>query len=213
MVADPSTWALLTASVKTWADQDFTDAQAQEFIAFGERVMNRMIFTPDREEAYSLTADAGTEALPSDFWGFKSGPWVDGSTDTPLTRVTPEQLRILFPTETPGDPSHFAIEGENILFRPVPSSSAVKGTYWKTIPALSGSATTNWLLTDHPDAYLAAALVEAFAFGMDEQRMSFWQGRFNAKVEEINRAGARRSANSGPLVASTTLGSVPNIQA
>ena len=210
-MADPQTWAELKTSVGNWTNEDFTTAQIEEFISLGERHLNRTVFTPDREAALSITADAQSETLPADFWGFKSGPYVDAATDVALVRLTPGDLRATYPDGTVGTPAHFAIEGENILFGPIPSSSAIKGTYYATIPALGASQATNWLLTDHPDAYLAAVLVEAFAFHMDEARVGFWTARRDDKIADINRSGARRSANSGPLVATHSIGQVPNI--
>jgi hypothetical protein len=208
------TWTELQAAIEAWTDIDVSDAQVQEFIGLAEAHFQRTVFTPDREAAYSLSADAGSEALPDDFWGFKSGPYVDGAPDVVLTRVTPGELRAMYPSGTTGTPSHYAIEGENILFGPVPASATdIKGTYYVTITPLSGSAASNWLLLAHPDLYLAGSLAEAFSFSMDEAREAKWVAKREAIIADINRSGARRAANSGPLVASTGLGNIPNIQA
>ena len=211
MASDPQSWAELESALGAWLDQDVGAAQLRQFIALAERHLNRSVFTPDRESELSITADAQAEALPTDFWGFKSGPYVDASSDVALVRLTPGDLRATYPDGTTGTPAHYAIEGETILFGPIPSSAAIKGTYYATIPALGASQSTNWLLTDHPDLYLAAALVEAFAFNMDEARVNFWSARRDDKIADVNRAGARRSANSGPLVATHSIGQIPNI--
>ncbi len=214
MAVSYDTWAELQVAIEAWTDIDVSDAQVQEFIGLAEAHFQRNVFTPDREAAYSLSADAGSEALPTDFWGFKSGPYVDGSPDVVLTRVTPGELRAMFPTSSTGIPTHYAIEGTNILLGPVPSSAqAIKGTYYTTITPLSGAATSNWLLLAHPDLYLAGSLAEAFSFSMDEAREAKWTAKRDAIIADINRSGARRSANSGPLVAKTGIGDVPNIQA
>lgn len=214
MPADPSTYATLQTSVEAWLGQDFEDTQIEEFIALAERHFQRSVFTPDRESALSLTVDAQSEALPADFWGFKSGPYIDGSTDTVLTRLEPGDLRATYPDATTGTPAHYAIEGENILFGPTPGSSiTVKGTYYATIAVLSDANTTNWLLTDYPDLYLAGALAEGFLYHMDEARASLWAGKRDAIIDSINKAGMRRSANSGPLTATHSVQSISNIQA
>jgi hypothetical protein len=218
MAEDPTTWAGLKTSARAWlSDIDtggVSDEQLEEFIAFAERHFQRTIFTPDREEALSITADAQSEALPSDFWGFKSGPYVDDTADVVLTRMSPETLRSSYPTSATGTPANFAIEGENILFGPIPAAStSVKGTYWKTISPLSSGTASNWLSTDHPDAYLAGTLHYAYLFLLDESRATFWKGKLEELISDINRAGSRRSNNSGPLVASASIGNIPNIQA
>ncbi len=191
-----------------------SDEQLEEFIAFAERDFQRRVFTPDREEAYSLSADAQSEALPGDFWGFKSGPYVDASPDVVLTKLSPGDLRATYPSGATGTPAHYAIEGENILFGPIPSSAtSIKGTYWKTIPPLASGTTTNWLITDHPDLYLAGTLHYAHLFLLDEARAGLWGSKRDEAIEAINQAGSRRASNSGPLVASHSIGNMPNIQA
>lgn len=214
MAVSFTTWALLQTALEEWTSIDVSDAQNQEFISLAEDHFQLTVFTPDREAAFSLSVDAQVEALPTDFWGFKSGPYIDGTTDTVLTRVEPGDLRRTYPGASTGTPGHYAIEGENILFGPTPSTTfTVKGTYWQTIPPLSGSATSNWLLALHPSLYLAGALAEAFAFHMDEAREAKWTLRRDRLIAEINKAGIKRASNSGPLVASHSYGHVRNILA
>lgn len=216
MAEDPITWTALKTSARAWLDTDTTgmsDDQIEECIALAERHFQRSVFTPDRESALSITADAAFEALPSDFWGFKSGPYVDGSADVLLERLTPEELRSRYPTTASGVPAAYAIEGTNILFGPIPSSSSIKGTYYTTISPLNAGTATNWLLTAHPDLYLAGALHYGFTFRMDEQRADRWLQIMQAHIETINRVGRQRSANSGPLAASSRVRQVRNVQA
>jgi hypothetical protein len=217
MAEDPITWATLKASARAWLVDIETgaisDDQLEEFIAFAERHFQRTIFTPDREAALSLSATTQVTALPTDFWGFKSPPYIDAAMDVPLVKLTPGDLRATYRTTTTGIPAHYAIEGKNLLLGPTPSSSqSVKGTYYQTIPALNSGTATNWLLTDCPDIYLAGLLHHAFLFQMDEARAGMWAAKASAAIEDLNRAGQRRS-NSGPLVANHGVGSIPNIQA
>lgn len=214
MAEDPTTWAGLKTDIANWLNRDDLTSQIPIFIAYAERHFQRVIFTPDREEALSITADAQSEALPSDFWGFKSGPYVDGATDVILTRLEPGDLRRTYPDATTGTPSHYAIEGENILFGPTPSSSlTIKGTYYKTIPVLNASTATNWLLTDHPDVYLAGALFEASLYVIDDTRAAIWKTRRDEGIELINRVARKREANSGPLTRTHSYRAIRNIQA
>jgi hypothetical protein len=217
MAEDPITWSALKTSVRDWCDSDtggISDDRLEECIALAERHFNRTIFTPDREAAFSVSADAQSEALPADFWGFKSGPYVDGTADIVLERLTPGALRAMYPTTGTGTPRHFAIEGENILFGPIPASAtAIKGTYYTVISPLSGSTATNWLLTDHPDVYMAGTLYYVFLFRQDRDNAANWLALMGAHIETISRSGRQRSANSGPLAASSQTASVRNIQA
>lgn len=218
MAEDPTTWAELKTSARAWLVDietgSVSETQLEEFIAFAERGFQRRVFSPDREAALSLSVSAQSTALPSDFWGFKSPPYVDAATDVVLIRVTPGDLRATYPDATTGTPGHYAIEGENLLVGPTPSSAqTVKGTYYKTIPVLNASNTSNWLLTDHPDLYLAGTLYYAHLFLMDEARAALWGAKMAEQIVEINRAGIQRAANSGALVATHSVGHVSNITA
>lgn len=216
MAEDPITWTDLKTSVRAWMDVEtgaLSDNQLEECVAFAERHFNRTIFVPDRETALSITADAQVEALPSDFWGFKSPPYIDGSTDVILQKLTPDELRATYPTTSTGTPAHYAIEGENILFGPVPSSAqTIKGTYYNTISPLNSGTATNWLLTDHPDIYLAGALHYCNVFMLDTERAGLWGGKMASLIDDLNGVGIKR-ANSGPLTATHSVQHIPNIQA
>ena len=214
MASDPQSWSELRTAVGLWTGEDFTPGEIEQFIALGERYLNRCVFTPDREAPLAITATTAAETLPADFWGFRSGPFVDAALRTVMTRLTPGDLRAAYPDGASGRPAHFAIEGSTLLLGPAPAAAtAIAGSYWQTIPALGPEQEDNWLLVAHPDAYLAAALVEAFAFHMDEGRMRFWSARLDAKIAEIQAAGRRRGANSGPLAARAALAAAPNIRA
>lgn len=216
MAEDPTTWSELKTSARDWMDVEtgaLSDARLEECIAYAERHFNRSIFVPDRESALSITADAQSEALPSDFWGFKSPPYIDASPDVVLVKLTPDDLRATYPTTGTGTPGHYAIEGENILFGPTPSSSlTIKGTYYSTISPLNSGTATNWLLTDHPDIYLAGTLYYTNLFMRDEERAGLWRGQMSTLIDDLNRTGRKR-ANSGPLTQTHSVQHIPNIQA
>lgn len=217
MAEDPTTWALLKTSARNWMANISTDSlsedRLEECIAFAERDFNRTIFTPDREAALSLSVTTQSTALPSGFWGFKSPPYLDAATDVVLQKIAPDDLRSTYPTSATGTPSHYAIEGTNILVGPIPASAqTIKGTYYAVIPALDGATATNWLLTNHSDLYLAATLYYCHLFLMDEKRALLWRSKMEGFVDQINRSGIRR-AGSGRLTASHSVQHIRNIRA
>lgn len=198
MAADPQTLADLRAAIGAWTAQDFSAAQTEQFIALGERVLARSVFTPDREAAIVVPA-AAEIALPADFWGLRSAPAIENG--PVLARMEPGALRAAYGSAT-GVPAYFAIEGSLMRLGPAPGAAAsIRLAYWTAIPPLGPAQPTNWLLAAHSDLYLAAALAEAFAFHMDEGRAGFWSRRLADKTEEVNRAGRRRGSGSGPLAA------------
>jgi hypothetical protein len=198
MAGDPQTLSALSDAIAAWTEQDFSAAQIEQFVALGERVLARTIFTPDREATAMLPA-AAEMPLPADFWGLRSAPAIEGG--AVLVRMEPGALRAAYGADA-GSPAHFAIEGNVMKLGPAPGDTTpIRLHYWAAIPPLGPGQETNWLLAAHPDLYLAASLVEAFTFHMDEARAGFWSRRLADKSEEINRAGRRRGSGSGPLAA------------
>lgn len=216
MAEDPITWTDLKTSVRSWLDVEtgaLSDERLEECIAYAERHFNRNIFVPDRESALSISASAQSTALPADFWGFKSPPYIDAATDIVLQKITPAGLRAAYPTSSTGTPAHYAIEGENILVGPTPASAqTIKGTYYSTIAPLNAGTATNWLLTDHPDIYLHGAMHYCCLFMKDETRAGLHKSQMAALIEDLSRAGRRRS-NSGAMAATHSVQHIPNIQA
>jgi hypothetical protein len=58
---------------------------------------------------------------------------------------------------------------------------------FRDITSLSSSNTSNWLLADHPDAYLYGSLLEAAPYLNDDSRVSLWGSAFNEIIDQIRR--------------------------
>jgi hypothetical protein len=201
MTSDPTTWTDLKAEIAALAIRDDLTDRIPGFIAYAERIFNRSVFSPEREETVTLSFTGQSASLPADFWGVRT-VYLDASQDAVLEQVTPSKLRQLYPDASAGTPAKFAIEGETMLLGPVPSTASVVLTYWQTIPALGSTQATNWLLTDHPDLYVNAALAELYEYTRDPTEADRRGAKAGAIMESINRAGRRRMTNSGPLQAS-----------
>lgn len=50
---------------------------------------------------------------------------------------------------------------------------------------LSTDAPTNWVLTDHPDAYLGGTLVHAYNFDRDAEGAATWAGFYAGAIQGI----------------------------
>lgn len=191
MASDPQTWTELKTVLETWIIRDDEVDRIPIYIAFAERRFNREVFHPDRLVIATLSATTETVALPTDFSAARAA-WLDTSPKSILEQVTLGDLRYFHPESEAGIPQKFAISGGNMYLGPAPAgTSSIKVEYYQTIPALGASQATNWLLTDHPDIYLYASLVEAFAFSRDETRAAVWEVKTQAKIREVNKAGSR----------------------
>lgn len=84
----------------------------------------------------------------------------------------------------PGWPVYYTVIGSELQIFPV-ADKAYTGelTYIKRLAAASGA--TNWILTDHPDAYLYGALVQSAPYLKDDPRITVWGTLFTAALDDI----------------------------
>ena len=121
---------------------------------------------------------------------------VDIDTDTPieLEYLPPEQFYVKFPilTNSSISPSrYYTIEADQIHLSDEVTNNDVKILYYAKIPALSVSNTTNWLLTAHPDLYLAMSLGVAYGVIKNTEQEAKWLTFANNIINQIESVDKR----------------------
>ena len=218
MAEDPTTWSGLKTSVRSWMAEISTDSlseeRLEECIAFAERHFNRVLRVPEMEDAVTTSSSGSTITLPTDLLHLRS-IYIDASPKSYLTQVSMAELREMFPTEATGIPTHYALQsGNELVLGPTPSGSFdYVLNYYKKIPALNSTDTTNWLLTDHPDLYLAGTMHYAHLFLMDEKRALLQSSKMGLIIDEMHRLRNVKAWSSAPLATGRTTTNFRNIQA
>jgi len=203
-----STYAELQTAVANWLDRDDLTARIPEFIALAEARYNRELRIRKMETTATDTTVGGTRsyALPT---GWLQGRNMQLNTDpiTPLEYLTPEMMDRLWAGSTTGKPLTFTIIGDNYLLGPAPDSAyTVELVYYKKFTALSDSATTNDMLTDNPDVYLYASLLEAEPFLANDARVQLWMAAFKEAITNIQNADSQDRHSGNALRIVTTAG-------
>lgn len=183
-----ATYANLQTAVGSWSFNR-TDLPATDLIALGEARLNRDLRLRIMETTATLTGVVGarTIALPTGYMEPLQLWREDASGPIPMVKAPPG-LRTY---DTSGEPIYWAIEGETVAFER-PCAEAYSFTLRCLARfALSDTTTTNWLLTNHPDAYLSAALVEAALWAADDEQALRWQARYQAAIDAINAREAK----------------------
>ncbi len=172
-----STYSELKDAVSNWTSRvDLATgganvARVDEIIDNAEALLNRELRTTDQETksaTFSITGEY--VAVPADFLQVRSF-YLNSSPIQTLTFL-PNDLQTDISQGSTNQPLHFSIVGGNFRFSPPPDATYSSTlVYYAKIPALSGSNTTNWLLTSHPDIYLAACRYYAYDFVQDYQAM------------------------------------------
>ena len=197
------TYADLKAAIGTWlarsGDASIT-AAATDFITLLESRLNR--WQPALRVAEVDTTLTGTPgsrfiALPSDFLEPIS-----------LHRTTGgdiyEPMRAFIPgTEAldtdAGIPMAWGIDGTNVVLGcPEETADTFTFRYRQKFSLGPDDDDTNWLLTQHPDAYLFGSLVEAAAFMKTAGQAQLWNQRFIEAMDEVTTQEAR-SKSIAPL--------------
>ena len=187
----------LKAEVANWLDREDLTSEIESCIQFAEARFNRSLWAAEREEATTLEATSAEVALPSDFSAIRSLH----ITADPLIIIEPMALPLLRASHragATGQPCNYAVTGgDTLVLAPTPDDTyTIVLDYYRTIPALSDSNPTNWLLTSHPDLYLSASLVEAFLIVRDQERAQLWEAKTASTITQLESAG-RYKAHGG----------------
>lgn len=187
----------LRSAVANWLGRADLTTRVPEFIALAEKRLDR-IFAKRAAGAEVVVATIDTTAevvdLPSDFLAMRLY-LIDGSRQTPLEYKTPERLYRDFPSTAALQPRWYTLRGKGdatgtvqIQFRPIPDAT-YQGLLWyyKKITALApaGGTDTNWLLTNAPDAYLYATLVEAAPYLIDQSMLGTWSQLLERAINDL----------------------------
>ena len=146
-------------------------------------------------------ADTEYYTLPDQYVAMRN---IQLNTDpkTSLEYLTPEQMDRIYAGSMKGKPRAYSIIGNDIQLRPIPDSAyEIEILYFKHFTALSDSAPTNEMLTNHPDIYLYGSLVEAEPYLQNDKRIQTWASFYDRAKKDIIDSN-ERDRHSG--VAPTT---------
>ena len=184
---------------------DLTDI-IKDWIKMAEAEFNRVLRT--REMAVRTRSPLSTQyvKLPPDFIGLRN---IELITDpiTPLEYRNPHTLDIHRSNDATGKPLYYSVIQDNLEFAPVPDSEyTLEIVYYQKVPALSVH-TTNWLLDNHPDAYIYGTLLQSPVYLGHDERITLWLGRYNQIIEQITTSDQKASfSGSTPSIAFTPYG-------
>jgi hypothetical protein len=174
-----ATYSELVSELGDWLNRADLTAKIPTFIRLFEARMNRRLRSPDMEQTFSRTTIIGINSYA-----------LNG-------RV--RELRDVY-ADSDTIEVNYTVSGENIVIDPVPTSEfTFYYSGYTTLSGLSDSNTTNWLLDDHPDAYLYGSLAEAYAFLKDDQSAGNYKGLWEEAMSEIIREANEKRLPAGPL--------------
>lgn len=185
----------LKSEIQVWMTRSDLSGDVDTMIDLFEAWANRNFRVRQMED--EATADA-TEymSFPTDFLELRDIQW-QGSPRRQLDYVTPVYADLYDTSGAAGTPRFYTLVGNEIRIIPAPDSATpIRIAYWRQIPALSATSTSNWLLEQYPDAYLYGALLQGNIRTKDPETAGYIKQSFAEVVQEIERAGRRSNVGN-----------------
>ena len=174
----------LKASVADFLNRSDLTTVIPDFITMCEAGFNRELRVREMSVRTQAPIDSQYVKLPDDFLGMRN---IDLMTDpvTPLSYKNLQNLDIHRRADATGKPIYYSITQNNIEFAPSPDAEyTLEIVYYQKVPALSAN-TTNWLLDNHPDAYLYGTLMHSAPYLQADERIGVWAGKYQQVIEQI----------------------------
>lgn len=169
-----SNYSELQAAIASWINRTDMGGVIPDFIRLAEAKIATEFKTQQLTVITTFNVDAESELLPSNYKGAISAHLVTDP-KTRLDYFSPDEFEGRYMGSSTGKPSAYTIKGGSIFFAPVPDGTySCKLLHYAT-PDLA-TTTTNSLLSNYPNLYLFASLVEALDY--NEEDSSRYQRKY-----------------------------------
>tara|TARA_R100001509_G_scaffold71299_1_gene39791 strand:- start:1936 stop:2556 length:621 start_codon:yes stop_codon:yes gene_type:complete len=188
----------LKASIADFLNRDDLTAVIPDFITLAESGMNREVRHWRMETRKTAVLDTQYTALPTDFLEPIRMSLNTADTNT-LEMVNAFQISNLRAQNlnTTGRPVNFSILDGSIEVFPSPDSNyTLEMLYYQKIDELGSVNTSNWVLSNFPDAYLYGSLVHSSPYLAEDNRIQTWAALYQKAINDIN-SESERSKTSG----------------
>lgn len=203
-----ATYDELKSSIADFLNRDDLTSAIPSFIRLAESRVDRELRHWRMGTRSTAELDTQYSAIPSDFLQ----PIRMQITDAPTSEVAPISTAQMLQLRSDrndrvGRPTNYALTAGGIELYPTPDVTYNASlVYYGRVPALSGSNTSNWLLTEAPDVYLYGALVQSAPYLKDDARMQVWEAMFAQGIANLNTSSGEAKYGGSGLVMRTKRG-------
>jgi hypothetical protein len=178
-----ATYEELQTAMSNWLHRDDLVARIPEFIAMGETNLNRKLRVKEMEASATVTPSQSVRyvALPTGY--MEQIAFTDDYGD-PLTEVDAERLEQLAYGIDAQRPYCYRISSR-IDFEAVADTTYSFTLRYRKRLTLATDL-TNSVLTNHPDAYLYASLMQSAPFIRDDAQIVTWKTLMDDAISEAN---------------------------
>lgn len=158
-----------------------------DFVMLAERRINADLDARQQESLLSLSIAQGalSVSLPDDAGRIRSLSVLTGDE---LEYMTPASFAHEQMQSISGKPRAYTVIGSDVFIGPVPDADyTLQLAYWQYVPALADSAGVNWLITQHPEVYLAASMCESIMYTKNLDALPAWEQKYAVALNGVNK--------------------------
>jgi hypothetical protein len=177
----------LQASIAAWSHRSDLTAIIPDFIVLAEKRINSDIDARAQDSVVTLSTVANVAYItaPTDMLTVRSLTLVTSNQTTVLDYLTPDQFNTSYGTTT-GQPQSFTIIGNLLYLGQIPDSVySIQCIYTASVPPIASNP-TNWLITNFPQVYLTACLVEVARYTLNNELFASSNASYKEAIDSVN---------------------------
>ena len=188
-----ATYSDLTPSVASWLERSDMTAVIADCITLAEARLNRELGPVETDASLTGTVDSRALDISALSLVEPLQLWVAEPGSEDERRVDPQSSANMAYIDNPGPPRQWVMASTSALKldRPCDQAYAFRFHYRQRF-ALSDSAPTNWLLTNHPDIYLAACLMWGAGYQEAFPNGAVWKGVLDEQLPQVAHTLAKQ---------------------
>ena len=201
-----STYLELKARIEGLSKRNDLGTNIDTFIDLAESDMWQKLKVREMEARATATVSTTTRflSLPDDFLRMRKLVVISGSNNYSLLYSNPESLQV---QASSGRPRAFTVSSELEFDRVPDSAYTVEMHYYKDVPALDATNSTNDLLTNYPNIYLYGSMFHYAQWAHDDRMLLQYSELFDDAMDRANKIA--RKARHGPAPYMRPEGSTP----
>jgi len=188
-----SNYSELQASIAGWMERSDMTAVIADCITLAEARLNRELGPVETDASLTGTVDSRALDISALSLVEPLQLWVAEPGSEDERRVDPQSAANMAYVDMSGPPRQWVMASTSALKldRPCDQAYAFRFHYRQRF-ALSDSAPTNWLLTNHPDIYLAACLMWGAGYQEAFPNGAVWKGVLDEQLPQVAHTLAKQ---------------------